>query len=118
MLVQLAAVSDDGDDADGFRAPGDAFTIVLLLNLTRLGMLRVDLTVQDDRLTVRFMAEETEALDLLRAAAPQLEAELADDGLTLTGLALRQVGEAGIAVADLIPPDRAVDSEGRLNVHA
>ncbi len=109
------AVEQDGRRT-GEAGPA-AFRAVLLLELTRLGELRVDIEIDAERIQARFHAVEPSALPVLRDGFPALREQLERHGLTVGHLDLRLAANGQLPVADvrLRPADR---QSGVVDLHA
>ena len=114
----FAAVADAGDDGAG-GGEQRPFTVVLLLDFTRLGAVRVDVQVRGDEVGVTMQAVELGALEALRPALPELRAMLEAAGLRVRAIEARRAPGERLPVADLIlPPVDAVDAAAIVDVHA
>lgn len=96
--------SDDG-------GPGErAFTVVLLLDLSRLGGLRVDVAVRNRSVDVLITATAADAVAGLAAAVPDLRTLLEQADLEVTGLRVQQAPADTLPVADLVVRPRDLDT--------
>lgn len=94
------------------------WSIILLLELSRLGAIRVDIKVRGVQVSVDFQVVEHESSLELRQSLGQLETELEESGLEVLGLGLRHATGSKLPVADLIlPPPRASDPAARVDIH-
>ncbi len=96
-------------DAQHERNAGGAqqgFVIVLLLDLTRLGQVRVDVEVRDSAVGVTFRVVDTSTLHLVHGALDELRQQLLDEGLTVRFVRMREASSTGgtLPVADLLTP--------------
>lgn len=98
--------------ADGAQA----FTVVLLLELTKLGPLRVDLVLRGERVAATFVAAPASTAAMLRGASAGLEARLQAAGLTVDPCRVHTAPGGVLPVADLLPPPRA--GTALVDVHA
>lgn len=99
-LFLLAGEEKSASSRSG-RGP---FTVVLLLELSALGALRIDVELRDRSVHLRFIAERSGTIDAVRAAESSLREGLDDDGLVVSGIAFRHAGPSGLPVADLVAP--------------
>lgn len=107
-----------GDKGAGVDQTLREWSIVLLLEFTRLGAMRVDIKVRGDRVAVDFQLAEYGPSIELRDALSQLEVELEEVGLDVQGLSLRHATAPELPIADLIlPPPRASDPAARVDLH-
>ena len=103
-------VAPEKEREDGARASGRGTKLVFLLDLTRLGPLRVDATVADDRVSATFRFVRAAAARLVERLLPELGAALAAAGLRPLSLSVERASEGGLATQDLrttIPPPEA-----------
>lgn len=112
-MFALAGERESGAPADAREA---AFTIVLLLDLTRLGELRVDLVLRHERIDVTFLLAQPRATALLASAAEEMRQALQAVGLKVERLAIRQCRAEHLPVADLALPPR--DGSAMVDCHA
>jgi hypothetical protein len=108
MFILTATDADAQQDSDNGATRTD-FVVVLLLDLTRLGQVRVDIEVRGDAVGVTFRAVETSTLHLVHGAKSELEQQLRDQGLQVRFVRIREAagGGAALPVADLLtPPNR------------
>ncbi len=96
-------------DAQHERNAGGAqqgFVVVLLLDLTRLGQVRVDVEVRDSAVGVTFRVVDTSTLHLVQGALDELRQQLLDEGLTVRFVRMRKASSTGgtLPVADLLTP--------------
>ncbi|MEE9127941.1 MAG: flagellar hook-length control protein FliK, partial [Planctomycetota bacterium] len=96
-------------DAQHERNAGGAqqgFVVVLLLDLTRLGQVRVDVEVRDSAVGVTFRVVDTSTLHLVHGALDELRQQLLDEGLTVRFVRMREALSTGgtLPVADLLTP--------------
>lgn len=99
-------------DGEGARA----FTVVLLLELTKLGPLRVDLVLRGERVAATFVVASASTAAMLRGASAGLEARLQAAGLTVDPCRVHTAPGGVLPVADLLPPPRA--GTALVDVHA
>jgi hypothetical protein len=110
----FVAERDAGGDRTG---PGDVpFTIVLLLDLTRLGELRVDVLLRDDTVDVTFLTLRSDAVPALHAGLDDLRKQLQDAGLSVRRLDVRQAARPALPIADLVLPP--TDGTALVDLHA
>jgi len=105
-MFVLAATEDDAQQESNNGAKRSNFVVVLLLDLTRLGQVRVDIEVRGDAVGITFRAAETSTLHVVQGAKGELEQQLRDQGLQVRFIRIREatgVG-AGLPVADLLTP--------------
>lgn len=116
--ARMFLMPDAGDGgAAAANAPGDQpFTIVLLLDLTRLGALRVDVTVRGDAVDATFVAARADAAAALLGAVEPLREDLRAGGLEPGSVRVLQAPAAGLPVADLVLPPR--DGRAMVDLHA
>ncbi|MGE3174210.1 MAG: flagellar hook-length control protein FliK [Planctomycetota bacterium] len=114
--ARMFLMPDAGDGGAG-AAPGDRpFTIVLLLDLTRLGALRVDVTVRGDAVDATFVAARADAAAALLGAIEPLRQDLRAGGLEPGSVRVLQAPPAGLPVVDLVLPPR--DGSAMVDLHA
>ena len=105
----LTATEGDAQQESHTAARRKDFVVVLLLDLTRLGQIRVDVEVRGDAVGVTFRAVDTSTLHLVHGARSELEQQLRDQGLQVRFIRMREAagGGAALPVADLLtPPNR------------
>ena len=100
------------------QAAWSAFTVVLLLDFTRLGAVRADLTLAGESLQATVTVAAEASLRLLRRAAADLERRWTDSGLSVQSLQLRLAPLGRLPVADLVAPPRTGDPQAVVDVHA
>jgi hypothetical protein len=112
-------------DAEQERSAGGAqrdFVVVLLLDLTRLGQVRVDVEVRDSAVGITFRIVDPSTLHLVHGAKDELEQQLRDDGLSVRFIRMREASGAGgaLPVADLLSPPAgdSHDSTTMVDIHA
>ena len=94
------------------------WTIVLLLDLSRLGALRVDIRVGRDALSADFQLIEFEPSLRLRAGLDELGEQLREAGFEGSKPSVMHVASAELAVADLmLPPIPSSDPAARVDLH-
>ena len=98
--------------ADGQRP----FTIVLLLDLSQLGEMRVDVELREDRVGLLFQVVEESALFVLSQARDDLQQLLEGVGLEVDQLQVRLAPTQTLPVADLVLP--ASDGQALVDIHA
>jgi hypothetical protein len=92
------------------RAPGAddsaerPFAVVLLLDFSALGPVRVDLTVWRDEVQVDFQLVDLGALVLVHGAQDELRRELGQAGLDVGRLSVRRSPGRALPIADLVVP--------------
>lgn len=109
--------SDEREGSQRERGP-EKFTIVLLLDMSRLGAMRVDITVAGKQVDVLFEAADADTASALFAAAERLQRRLEEDGLDVAGVRVRQAPGRQLSIADLLSPPGHGANEGLLDVHA
>lgn len=108
-----------GDDTEGDAAAGSRpFTIVLLLSLSRLGELRVDVTLRGERLHAAFTVADGEAAARLLPELASLQRSLETDGLVVEGLQARAAARGQLPVADLLSVPESQRPDAMVDVHA
>ncbi|MHC4516183.1 MAG: hypothetical protein ACYTGW_14925 [Planctomycetota bacterium] len=112
-------------DAQRERAAGGLqkdFVVVLLLDLTRLGQVRVDVEVRGDAVGVTFRMVDTSTLHLVHGAKDELEEQLRDNGLKVRFIRTKEAAGPGDAlpVADLLTPPAgdSHDPTTMVDIHA
>lgn len=113
--ARMFLVGDDERRADATESR--PYRIVLLLDLTRLGPLRVDIEVRDARLSATFQVARESSLHRLRPAFAALRSELEAAGLEVRALDLRLAPAGQLPVGDLLSPPRPAQSTSRVDVH-
>ena len=114
--ARLFVRAEDAPEESGTEAEGRGFAVVLLLEFTRLGALRVDIGVRERRVRVQIQTVTESALRALEGALAELEAELTACGLESPQVLLRRAPGAALPVADLIAVPR--DPRALVDVHA
>lgn len=97
------------------------FKIVLLLDLTRLGQVRVDLSTTDAKVSATFQVSNPGALAKLHASTDELRSMLEGDALEVLFLRVRSAPGGEVPVGDLLRPARgAADglTDALVDVHA
>lgn len=107
-----------GDGESGGAASERPFTVVLLLDLTRLGPVRVDIALTGERMTATFQLARESMLHRLRGGLDALRTDLEAAGLRVGALHLRTAPDGQLPVADLLSPPPAAAGSGRIDVHA
>ena len=92
----------DRDASRGGAEGSSSFTVVLLLDLTALGEVRVDIRLERGELAVDFQVVDLGASLALDAGLGSLRTELEATGLSVRSLLVRQA--ASLPVADLTSP--------------
>ncbi|MCA8942462.1 MAG: flagellar hook-length control protein FliK [Planctomycetes bacterium] len=117
--ARMFLLHPERDEAGQSRGgPNGPFTVVLLLDLTRLGSMRVDLSVAGRRVDVRFETVESDAANALFRASDRLRERLEQDGLEVGSVRVRQAPGRHLSVADLLAPPLAGTATGLIDVHA
>lgn len=106
--ARLFLREEAADERDARRARGEPepFTIVVLLELSRLGGLRVDLTLRERRLDAVFTVAQQDAIARLQPALAGLRERLCEVGLEIDFLQLRPAPGGALPVHDLRLPPR------------
>lgn len=91
------------------------FTIVLLLELSRLGEVRVDLVLRGRGVQATVQAVSPAAVELLARSLGELRSALEEGGLSVDGLSVRRTPEPVLPIADLVLPR---DGTALVDVHA
>ena len=119
---ELAGLGDarmfvrDGDGTPAGATGEPAFQVVLLLDLTQLGELRVDVTLRGEAVDATFTAVRPATTARLGAVLDELRALLADAGLQPAGLQVRTAPGQALPRADLVLPPR--DGSALVDLHA
>jgi len=111
-------VDDEADPPGSPENGAGGFTVVLLLDLSVLGAMRVDIELRGSAVGVVIHVADPEAGDLLRRALSERESELESEGLDVRRLQLRVSPSGVVPVADLLEPPASRDSASRVDVHA
>jgi Flagellar hook-length control protein FliK len=111
----LLPPGEEGKQGGDAAPAADVFTVVLLLDLSRLGALRVDVTLRGDRVHASFLAVESTTVEKLTPALATLREALTGAGLLVDGLQVRRVA-GRLPVADLAVRPRT--SNALVDVHA
>lgn len=117
------ATDDGAPGAQSRKSPGDVFLVVLLLELSELGALRIDVRSGPGGFLVRFAAVSDAVRGLLDARLESIHGELAA-GLDAAGLqaaievAIAEADESTPLLRELDEIDRVVRGVGGLDVHA
>lgn len=99
------AVHDRDGGAEHAGAEEPALTIVLLLEFTRLGALRVDVALRDDEVDVSMTAERTSTAAMLLDRAESLRGELTKGGIVTRSIRVQRAPNSQLPVRDLaLPP--------------
>ena len=117
----LATEADAQQERSTGGAPKD-FVVVLLLDLTRLGQVRVDVEVRDNAVGITFRVVDTSTLHLVHGAKDELEQQLRDEGLSVRFIRIREAlgAEGALPVADLLAPPTgdSHDPTTMVDIHA
>jgi hypothetical protein len=113
--ARMFLVGDGGAESAGPTGER-TLTIVLLLELTRLGPVRVDIAVRGSQVAATFLATQASALGNLADGLPGLRAELEAAGLVVQSLRLQQARE--LPLADLVHRLVAAVPTSLVDVHA
>ena len=121
-LFLLARAEADAEQ-DGARVQAKGFTVVLLLDLTRLGQVRVDVEVHGDAVAATFRLVDSSSLHLLHSSKDELQERLESEGLTVRHIRVQPAPGAGdsLPVADLLTPPRSDgpgDPNALVDIHA
>lgn len=108
----------DGERAEAERQASAATTIVLLLDFTRLGAVRVDLSVRARGVRALFQAALVESSARLAVGMGALRGELEALGLVVEDLQVRPAPGGTLPVTDLLLPPPANDPTALVDVHA
>jgi hypothetical protein len=114
----------EGDPQGEHSAEGKrtSFVVVLLLELTRLGPMRVDVEVRGDAVGVTFQAADRSTLHVVLGAKDELEQQLRDQGLQVRFVRVREAAgsDGALPVADLLTPPTggSQDPTAMVDVHA
>jgi hypothetical protein len=103
-------VAPEQERKESGSSGGRGTKLVFLLDLTKLGPLRVDATVSGDEVSATFRFVRGAAARLVERLLPELRAALAAAGLRPAGLAVERVREGGLETGDLritVPPPEA-----------
>lgn len=114
--ARMFAGVDERESRGGERDAASPFTVVLLLDFTKLGAMRVDVAVQDGAVRATFVCADEATAASLHAAMPQLARELEDAGLVAPDLRVQRAALGVVPVADLALARR--DGEALVDVHA
>ena len=104
------------EDASARAAGSRPFTIVLLLDLSQLGEMRVDVELRDERVGLSFQVVEESALCVLSQARDELQQLLEGVGFEVDQLQVRLAPMQALPVADLVLP--ANDGQALVDIHA
>jgi len=118
--ARLFVLPPSGGDDDEAASPDATreWTVVLLLDLSRLGALRVDIQVGRDAIAADFQLIEFEPSLQLRASLDELRMELEEVGFLVRKLSVRHAASAELPVADLmLPPTSSSDPAARVDFH-
>lgn len=111
-------VQSDAKGGERERGADRPFTVVLLLELTVLGPVRVDVEVRGEEVGVAVQVTGSDAEWAIRGAAPSLVADLDQHGLTVRDWTVRRVGPSGLPVSDLLGPPFHSDPAARVDIRA
>ena len=113
MFVPAGEGSEEG--GDGRDGDGRPFTVVLLLDFTRLGQVRVDLQLRGPEMSATFVAVESSTVHSLVASMSVLRERLETGGLEVRSLTVRSA-PSQLPIADLVlrPPT----STSMVDIHA
>lgn len=100
---RLFLIHDEPRHAEGSRQQR-AFTLVLLLDLTSLGSLRVDAAVSGSELSIEFTCTRESSAVKIREHARELEEAMQAAGLRLVSTNVRLRKDGSVPVLDLLPP--------------
>ncbi|MHC5064378.1 MAG: flagellar hook-length control protein FliK [Planctomycetota bacterium] len=117
-LFAFPPSSSESEEGDASNPDSREWTIVLLLDLSRLGALRVDIRVGGEVLSADFQLLEFEPSLKLRAGIEELRGELAEAGFVVRDLLVRHNAGADLQVADLLsPPPTSSDPAAMVDLH-
>jgi len=123
--ARMFVLTSTEEDAQRERATGGLqkdFVVVLLLDLTRLGQVRVDVEVRGDAVGVTFRVVDTSTLHLVHGAKDELKEQLRDNGLRVRFIRTKEAAGTGAAlpVADLLTPPAGDDHDPTtmVDIHA
>ena len=105
-------------DRDGRRSDEASFSVVLLLDFTRLGQVRVDVEVRGGSVGATFQLAHPPALAELHQASGALRSMLEGEGLTVGALRMRLAPGGELPVADLLAAGPRGSSDSLVDVHA
>lgn len=114
--ARMFASVDDRDARGGERDEARPVHVVLLLEFTELGAMRVDIAVQDRAVRATFVCADEATAASLHAAMPQLARELEQAGLAAPDLRVQRAASGIVPVADLALVRR--NGEALVDVHA
>lgn len=117
--ARMFLLRGEGEADSGRRAgEGQPFRVVLLLDLTQLGALRVDVSLREHRVSVAIETVEDSAATTIRAALDALHTDMESDGLEVESLTVRRAPGQSLSVADLCAPPSTGSNQHLLDVHA
>lgn len=114
--ARMFVSNGERDASGGERDEANPFTIVLLLDFTKLGAMRVDVAVEGKTVRANFACAQEPTAASLHAAMPLLTRELEAAGLAAPDLRVQRVVGGEVPVADLALVRR--DGEGLVDVQA
>lgn len=109
--------SRDDEHGEAKREASAATTIVLLLDFTRLGPVRVDLSVRARGVRALFQTALVESSGRLAGGMSALRGELEALGLVVEDLQVRPASCGTLPVTDLVLPPPASDPTALVDVH-
>ncbi len=113
MFLVPPAGGDGSADSVGEAQP---FTIVLLLEFTKLGAMRVDVAMRDLDVDLTFTAVQSAAAAVLLQATSELRADLGAAGLRVREVRVHKAADAQLPCHDLLLPPR--DGSALVDCHA
>ncbi len=117
--ARMFLLRGDGEsDRTSKSSDEQAVTVVLLLDMTKLGAMRVDVMVNRSELAVDFEVVETSASIVIRDALAELQEELESSAFEIQHLRVRQAAGQQLSIADLCAPPAPGDPRGLVDVHA
>lgn len=114
--ARMFAGVDERESRGGEHDEARPFHVVLLLDFTELGAMRVDVAVEGGSVRATFVCADEATAASLHAAMPQLARELEDAGLVAPDLRVQRAALGVVPVADLALVRR--DGEALVDVHA
>jgi len=118
MFLMPPPEQGDGPAGDEAASGEATFRVVLLLDLTRLGQLRIDVEVRDDSVAATFQIQQPAVLPRLDGAADELRKRLEGEGLEVRYLKMQLAPGGDLPVADLVRVPTSRDPEALVDVHA
>jgi len=106
------------ETAGGPQGVERPFTIVLLLDMTRLGHLRVDVALSGRSASIAFEVEDLGASLVIREALEELREGLETSSIEVERLSVRQAAARNLTIADLLAPPVPGDVRPTVDVHA